>query len=315
MKRATFALLAGGFAGAAATRAVRGESLATIRFGTAAVESYALAIYAAERGAFRAAGLDVQVTTMSGGGAVLAAVAGGALDLACANLGAQANAHIRGVPIAMIAPGGLYTSASPTTVLAVARTSTIRSAKDLDGKTIGVSTLKDLQQASVMKWADANGGDSATLRFLEIPVPEMAPALTAARIDAATLLEPSLTYDQGEVRVLGKCYDAIAPTLMITSHFGTAGYLAKDAGPARTFAAVLRQTATWANANPAESSAILARVTKIPASVVAQMHRVTFAETLDVATMQPVIDASAHYTFLPRSFPIAEMFWAGRNQA
>jgi NitT/TauT family transport system substrate-binding protein len=310
MKRTTFTMLAGAFAGAASLpRAARAQNLTTIRFGTAAVESYALALYAAERGSFRNAGLDVQITTMTGGGAVMAAVAGGALDLACANLGAQANAHIRGIPIAMIAPGGLYTSASPTTVLAVAKNSPLHDGKALNGKTVAVSTLKDLQQASVMKWTDANGGDSSTLRFLEMAVPEMAPALVAGRIDAATLLEPSLTYAKNDVRVLGKCYDAIAKTLMITSHFGTSDWLAKNAAPAHTFTTVLRQTATWANANPSEAAAILARITKIPPEIVAQMHRVSFAESLDVATMQPVIDATAQYKFLPRSFPVTEMFW------
>jgi NitT/TauT family transport system substrate-binding protein len=212
----------------------------------------------------------------------------------------------------MIAPGGLYTTAAPTTVLAVAKNSPLRDGKELNGKTVALSTLKDLQQASVMKWLDANGGDSSTLRFLEMPVPEMAPALTAGRIDAATLLEPSLTYAKNDVRVLGKCYDAIAKTLMITSHFGAADWLAKNAAPAHAFASVLRQTATWANGNPGDAAAILARITKIPPEIVAQMHRVSFAETLDVATMQPVIDATAQYKFLPRSFPVAEMFWSGR---
>jgi NitT/TauT family transport system substrate-binding protein len=133
VQRRAFLARAGSLAGAAALPRAAFADTPAIRFGTAAVESYALALYAADRGAFKAAGLDVAITTLNGGGAVLAAIAGGALDLACANLGAQANAYIRGVPIAMIAPGALYTTASPTTVLAVAKASPLRTGRDLNG--------------------------------------------------------------------------------------------------------------------------------------------------------------------------------------
>jgi NitT/TauT family transport system substrate-binding protein len=309
VRRGAFLARAGAFAGAATLPRVARAQTTTVRFGTAAVESYALALYAADRGAFKAAGLDVQVTTMSGGGAVMAALAGGALDLACANLGAQANAHIRGVPIAMIAPGGLYSTNAPTTVLAVAKNAPLRSARDLNGKTVAVSTLRDLQQASVMSWSDANGCDSGTLKFIEMPVPEMAAALGAGRIDAATLLEPSLTAARGDIRVLGKCYDAIAKTLMITAHLGMTDYLSKNATAVKTFVTVLHETARWANTHPADAAQILARITQIPPEIVARMNRVAFAEALDPATMQPVIDATAHYHFLPKTFPITELFW------
>jgi NitT/TauT family transport system substrate-binding protein len=312
VKRSAFTLLAGAAAGAAAfARPAAGQGLTTIRFGTAPVESYALAVYASARGAFKAAGLDVQITTLNGGGAVMSAIAGGALDLACANVAAQANAHVRGVPLSMICPGGMYSSTAATTVLAVAKNSPLKTAKDLNGKVVGLSTLKDLQQASVMKWMDSNGGDSSTLRFLEIPVPEMAPAIVAGRIDAATILEPSLTYAKDDTRVLGKCYDAIATRLMICTHFGGNDWLAKNPGPTRAFVHAMRQTADWANKHPSETATILANLTKIPVEVVNRMNRVSYGEVLDVATIQPVIDAAAEYKFLARTFPVSEMFWSG----
>ena len=313
MKRLTFARLAGMFAGASLARRASAQTLTTIRFGTAPVESYALAIYALQHGFFKNAGLDVQITILNGGGALMAAIAGNGLDLACANVGAQANAHVRGLPFSMICPGGMYSTNSPTTELVVGKASSLKTAKDLSGKTIGVSTLKDLQQASVMKWLDGNGGDSASVRFLELPVPQMVPAIAAGRIDAATLLEPSLTYAKNDIRVLAKCYDAIAKTLMICTHFGSNEWLAKNTAPARAFISAMRQTAVWANKNPSESATILAGVTKIPPEIVKQMNRVTFGETLDVATIQPVIDATAEYKFLPKTFPVSEMFWSGRT--
>lgn len=312
MKRAAFTCLLAG--AAAAPRVASAQSAPTvIRLGTAPVESYALALYGVERGFFKAVNLDVQVTTFSGGGGVMSAAAGGALDVGCANVGAQANAHVHGLPFAMIAAGGNYSTTSPTTVLAVAKNSPYKTAKDLNGKTIGVSTLRDLQQASIMKWIDANGGDSSTLKFLEIPVPEMAPALTAGRLDGACELEPSLTYAKNDIRVFGKCYDAIAKTLTITTHFANKDWLDAHPAAAHAFIGALRTTAQWANKNQAAAGAILERVSKIPAETVGEMNRVVFGESLDAATIQPVIDATAQYKFLPKTFNVTEMFWSQRN--
>jgi NitT/TauT family transport system substrate-binding protein len=312
MNRSTFTTLAGVAAGAAILpRPASAASLTTIRFGTAPVESYALAVYAQARGYFRDNGLDVQITILNAGGAVMAAIAGNALDLACANVAAQANAHVRGLPFSMISPGGMYSTTAPTTVLAVGKNSPLKTARDLNGKTVGLSTLKDLQQASVMKWTDANGGDSSTLRFIEIPVPEMGPALAAGRVDAATILEPSYTYAKSDIRVLGKCYDAIATRLMICTHFGSNDWLAKNSGTVTAFVHAMRKAADWTNKNPRASAAILAGLTKIPVDVVDRMNRVSFGEVLDVATIQPVIDATAEYKFLPKTFPVSEMLWTG----
>ncbi|HEV8020777.1 MAG TPA: ABC transporter substrate-binding protein [Candidatus Lustribacter sp.] len=308
MKRAAFASLLAGAAAAPRLAAAQGAPT-VIRLGTAPVESYALAFYGVDRGFFKAANLDVQIQSFSGGGGVMTAAAGNALDIGCANVGAQANAHMRNLPFSMIAGGGNYSSNSPTTVLAVAKNSPLKTAKDLNGKTIGCSTLKDLQQVSVMKWVDSNGGDSSTLKFLEIPVPEMAPALVAGRIDGACELEPSLTFAKNDIRTFGKCYDAISKTLTITTHFANTDWLAKNPAAAKAFVAAMRATAQWANKNQAAAATILERVSQIPAETVGVMNRVVFAEGLDASTIQPVIDATAQYKFIPKTFNVTEMFW------
>jgi NitT/TauT family transport system substrate-binding protein len=308
MNRATFGAFVAGAALAPRLAAAQGAAT-TIKLGTAPVESYALAYYALDQGFFKKAGLDVQIEPFAGGGAVMTAAAGSAIDVGCANVGAQANAHIHGLTFQMMCPGGLYSAKAPTTVLAVGKNSPIRTAKDLNGKTVGLSTLKDLQQASVMKWVDQNGGDSSTLKFLEIPTPDMSPAMNAGRIDASTMLEPALTASKSEIRILGDCYNAIARTLLITAHFASADWLAKNTATAKAFIGAMGQAAIWANKNPQASGVILAKYSKIAPETISQMNRTVFADKLDPATIQPVIDASAEYKFLPQTFPVSQMFW------
>ena len=106
MKRAAFTYLLAG--AAAVPRIACAQSAPTvIRLGTAPVESYALAFYGVDRGFFKAVNLDVQIQPFSGGGGVMTAAAGGALDIGCANVGAQANAHVHW-HVAPLPPGVPY---------------------------------------------------------------------------------------------------------------------------------------------------------------------------------------------------------------
>jgi NitT/TauT family transport system substrate-binding protein len=307
MNRAAFTALTA--AAAAVPLPAVAQSLTTIRWGTTAVESYALAIYTQEAGFFKKQGLDAQITPFQGGGAVLTALLGGSLDYATVNWGAIGNAHAKGIPISVIAAGGLYSTDSPTTILAVAKNNTtVHTGKDLNGKTIAVSTIKDLQQASIMKWVDTTGGDSSTLKFVEMPIPEVPPALNAGRVEAGIVLEPILTAVKSDIRVLAKCYDAITKRLMICAELGMTDYLNKNAAQTKKVAAALDECALWANANHEKAGEILTRVAKIPSSTIATMARTLYSDKIDLATVQPVIDASAQYHFLA-PFKAQDLIW------
>jgi NitT/TauT family transport system substrate-binding protein len=309
MNRATFTALTAAVLAAPRVPAL-GQTLASFRFGTTAVESYALSAYTQEGGFFKKQGLDAQMSYFNGGGAVITALVGGALDYACVNWGATSNAHVKGVPVMAIAPGGIYTTDSPTTILAVAKNNTTaKTGKDLNGKTVGVSTVKDLQQAAIMKWVDTTGGDSSTLKFIEIPIPEMPASLNAGRIEAGIVLEPVLTNSKSDIRVLAKCYDAIAKKLMICTHLGMKDYLDKNAAQTRKVVAALAEAAAWANANHDKAGEILGKISKLPPATIASMARNEFTDKMDLAMIQPVIDASATYKFLDKTFKAQELFW------
>jgi ABC-type nitrate/sulfonate/bicarbonate transport system substrate-binding protein len=187
-----------------------------IDVGVSLVESYGEPLFAVAQDFFKAAGLDAKAVTLPGAGAAMTlAVISGALDTAVANVGSIASAHAHGVGVYLIAPCGLYSSASPTTVLGVMKNAPIKTARDLDGKTIGVTSLRDLQQASVMRWLDTSGGSAKNVTFIEVTTPQMLPALAAGRIMAGVFVEPTLTAVTNDIRQLAIPYDSVAPSLAI----------------------------------------------------------------------------------------------------
>jgi NitT/TauT family transport system substrate-binding protein len=315
MNRSHFVAL--GAAVAAVPAAVRAQTaLKTVRIGASPVESYLLAVYARDKGYFRRNGLDADVQYIPGAsGGTTTAVVTGAIDVGCISIGPTSNAHLRGIPLRLLAAGAIITREAPATLLVVAKNSPITSAADLNGKTVGIVVLRDVITVAVAKWIDQNGGDSSSVKFIEMPMPNGAPALVAGRVDAYALAEPFLTNASAadQIRPLGDgdIYGAIAPRMMISLHVAMADWLEKNADTARRVRSALRDAAKWPNANRAQANAILARETKIPLDTIGKMRHVIFGESLDVATIQPQIDALAEYKYIARHFNATDIIWSG----
>jgi NitT/TauT family transport system substrate-binding protein len=313
MRRTTFVTLAAA-ATAAAPRIAFAQAAATVRIGTFPAESYGLAIIAREQGFFERNGIDAQISyigTASGG--ITPAVVGGALEVGCISMGPTSNAHLRGIPVRLIAPGGIITSEAPTTELVVLKSSPVTSAKDLNGKTLGTSTLSDVIAVAQLKFIDVGGGNSKSVKFVELPPTEAVAAMQAGRIDSYPMSEPFLTNTRDQMRSLGALYDCISRRTMISMHIAMEDWLQKNTAVARRFVLAMRQAAQWANA-PANRSAegtIIANASKIPLEVVAKMHHVVYGETLDVPAIQPQVDTLAEYKVIERRYNVADIIWRG----
>lgn len=298
MKRSHL-LVAGAAILAAPALPVRAQTAATIRFGAVPVEEAALAFYAKEKGFFKAAGLDVELTILPNGGSVTQAILGGALDVGVTNSGSMSSAHARGVPIYLVACGALYSEASPIAHLSVGKTTGIKTAKDLSGKTLAVSTLRDMIQATALSWIDKNGGDSKTVRFVELPFPAMPEALHAKRVDAAVIAEPALSVARPNSRVLAPVYSAISPAFPIDAWTAPSAWVNANRDAARRFATAMHDACAWANANHDKSADITASFMKLDATVIRSRTRALFAEARGFdAAAQPLLDAGVAYGVL-----------------
>ena len=213
--RALSLMAAGVSAGALATPAWA-QSNPTLRIGVLPVESAAEAFYARDLGYFAKAGLDVTITTMANTPSIVAAVVGGALDIGYTTIDSVASIHAHGIPLVVIAPATDYID--PLTVktagILVRPDSPIRTAKDLAGKTIALPALHSLGTTGASAWIDANGGDSSTVNYVEIPFPAEPAALDAGRVDAIFEVEPFFGAASKNNRVLMYGYTAIGKALL-----------------------------------------------------------------------------------------------------
>jgi NitT/TauT family transport system substrate-binding protein len=278
----------------------------TIHVGALPSEVAGELFYGVDMGFFKQAGLDVDIQFFNNGSAIAAAVASGALDLGLSDLMSVINAHSRGLPFVYAAPGLLTTLKAPTFGLLVPANSPIHEAKDFDGKSMAVSGLKNIAQITASAWIDANGGDSKTVKFVEVPFPSLVPALAAGTIQSSVANEPWMTLatDAGD-RLIFMEKGALAPAFLLSGWVTTRDWVAKNPDTLARFVGAIREIAAWANKNPQLAAPILAKYTKIDVAVINRMHRGQFAERFDPGYVQPVIDAAAKYGVIAAGFPAA----------
>lgn len=293
--------------GAMFARADAQETALTI--GAIPIDPTAEVYYAQEMGFFKKAGLSVTIAPFNSGGAIAAAVVGGAVDIGLTDAVSMASAHARGVPLTYLAPASVYKKGAETYLIAVPIASPIKTAKDFAGKTIAVNGLKNINEIPTDAWIDNNGGDAKSVKFIEMPFPAMLPALDAGTIDAAAIVEPFRTFAQikGKYRFISLTDHNVAPVFLIAGWSTTRAWAAAHPDVAKKFIAALGETARWANANHAASAVILTKIANMQPDLASKMERAYYGEHLDPALLQPVIDATAKYGVIPKSFPASEV--------
>ena len=195
------------------------QPAAALRIGSTPNDSYAEPFYAADRGFFQRDGFNADVEAFATGAGVTQALAGGAIDVGITNPISLANAAEHGVPFQFFAAAATYNPAEVT--LCVAADSPYKTAKDLNGTTVGTTAIKDSNSLHIVAWVDQNGGDSTTLHLVELPFSAMAAALRRGTVSAVPIAEPALSaaIKEGGIRVLGHPMDVYGKHFMVGGWF------------------------------------------------------------------------------------------------
>jgi len=295
-------VLSGGVSGLA-------QDLPAIKIAAPANDTVTSALYALKAGLFRRAGLNVEIVPMNSGAAVASAVAGGAVQIGNSSLITLIEAHAKGVPFTLVATSGMIESDVPYSEMVVKRDAPYKTARDLNGKTVASPALRDLNAIAMANWIDRNGGDSTTVRFVELPAPAIPPAIADGRIDAGIVGTPYLQagLDDGSIRVFAKAFDAVARRFIHIAWFTTTDYATKNRDIIERFARVMHDAAVYSNAHPAETAPLIVDFGKVDPKLAPRMARVTFAEYLSAPMIQPLVDVAARYKVIDKSFDAQDL--------
>ena len=306
-RSSALALLAGGVL-AAARPADAQAAPATVRIGTMSIDPFGETYFGVDRGIYHDNGIDAQLSTLPNGSTIVQSVLGGDLDVGLANIVTVAAAVAKGIPLLMIAPAALYSAKHSYSRLCVAKNSPFKTAKDLDGGTIAVSSLNDFNQLGVAAWLEHNGVPPAKVHFIELKFPEMGAALARGTVQAATIAEPALSgaIHAGEARAFADVYGVIAPEFANIVWFTSKSWLQKNPDTAKRLISGIYATARWSNDHQPQSAEILAKASKMDPAIVSAMTRAYFATSSDPKYVQAPLDFAARYGLISRPVTTAE---------
>ncbi|MBV8491781.1 MAG: ABC transporter substrate-binding protein [Candidatus Eremiobacteraeota bacterium] len=305
-------LAIGASALAAGPRAVRAQQLETLHLAGVPTDDVTPVFYALKNGMYQKAGVDLQWVQTSSGTAATTAVVTGTYELGKASPIAPILAHLRGLPIVVVANGVISTPRTPFSAMLVATDSPIRTGAECNGK-IGVSPgLSDINSLAMEAWIDKNGGDSKTVKWVEVPGSAAAEAIAEHRVDFALLQEPQLSaaLALGKVRVLADAYAAVSERWITSSYITNVEFAAKHADALRKFVRVTYEAAGYTNSHKSETVPMMSERTKIPLETYTKLTRGDGSTATDPALLQPIIDMAVRYKVLSRSFPAKEMYWS-----
>jgi NitT/TauT family transport system substrate-binding protein len=278
------------------------QTVGSIRVAMIPIEPAAPIYYAKENGFFDKAGLDVSIDQNPSTPAIASALMAGTYDIAYGTVPTLAQAHAKGLPFVLIAPGIADSAVHFGGAIMVGVNSTIKTGKDFNGKTLGTAGLNTIAEYLPRAWIDKTGGDSTTVKFIEMPFPVTPDAIASGRVDGAYLAEPFVTIAEQKhlAKILTLGDDAIsAGEYDSTGWYTTLQWARAHPDLVVRFQRAMAEAGAWANANPTKVVPILAKDLHADPALVAQARRPYFPPRLVPAEVQPFIDISAKYAKFP----------------
>lgn len=290
---------------------VRAADPETLRIVVLPTEVSAAAYYAYDLGYFKDAGIDAVISPIANGNAATAAVVAGAADIGFSNTFSLAIAHDKGLPVNILTGSDLHRTANPSQgFLAVLKASPIKAGKDFNGKTVAVPGLGTATYFALRNYIDKNGGDSSTVKYVEVPIPAIADAILTGRVDAGSL-DASNMYaarSKAALREVGNTYDSVALKFMAGAWFATPDWITKHPDLARKFIAVYERVSAWANAHPDDVVKLYAKHSAFTVDDLKLSPRAQLEPSTQLDTVQPVIDVALKYGAIKKAFPAEDLF-------
>src|SRR6201999_2147791 len=177
----------------------------------------------------------------------------------------------------------LYNAEKPNIGMLVLKDSPIRTGADLNGKTISSLAVRDLNAIAMYAWIDKTGGDSKTVKVIELPSSAVLAGLEEHRADAAAIIEPALTQllTTGKARVLAHQFDAIGSRVEQTAFASTSPFVDANRDLMSRFAVAMHESEVYTNSHLPQTAELVASFAGITEDVVLHSVRVIDPEYVE----------------------------------
>jgi NitT/TauT family transport system substrate-binding protein len=252
------------FSGAAASSPNR--ALVTITVDTLPIANALPMDLGIKKGFFQAQGIEINKRTLQSGNDIVLALANHNGEIGYLGWVPMMIARTQGIKLSAVAASEVEgTSATDNWQnILVKGSSSIRTAKDLAGKTIAVNALKGVGEVMIKAALKKEGVDPNSIKLLALPFPSMRSALQNGQVDAIWTPEPFLSQalNTDGARIV------MAPGPVLGKFWPIGGYAAlgdwSKSNPdlARKFRTAINQSLTYSQSHPSEIRELLPAATQ-----------------------------------------------------
>ncbi len=299
---ATLALLAAGCgSGSPAAESENGDSgkngKDAVTVGVIPIVDVAPIYLGKEQGFFAEQGIDLTLESSQGGAAIVPGVMSGQFQFGFSNVTSLLLAQSQGLPLKVVAAGNSTTGDPDKDFGAVVapEDSDITDAADLEGKSVAVNTLNNIGDTTIRETVRQAGGDPSSIKFVELPFPDMPAAVQEGRVDAAWVVEPFLTIatDQG-ARTVAANFAETHQDLMVAAYFTSQQVIDSDPDLVTRFTEAMNESLTYAKENPDEARRILSSYTDIDNETAAKLTLPRWSTEIRTEPVQRLADLAVN---------------------
>jgi NitT/TauT family transport system substrate-binding protein len=285
------------------------DQVTKLRVGYIPVGIYAYLWQARDAGYFKEQKLDVELVPMAGGGEIIPALQSGSLQFGISDALGVLNARNGGIPATYVTFN--FSQASEDPVHAVMTNSpNVKSPADLAGKTIATNLTYNTDWTMMRAWLRKNGVDPGSVKFQEMPFPDMLAALRKGTIAAAGVTEPFYTQGEKEgIRVLGHYFTDVKSPVVLSGVVSMDPYIKKNQDVVKRFVAAVDKAVEDFKSDPKNARKAIAANTKIPPAVVETMHLGHWDTSVPVEDMQFWINSARTEGILKTNVNPKDLLW------
>jgi NitT/TauT family transport system substrate-binding protein len=290
-----------------------GGDLTTVKVGVIPIVDTAPIWLGKEKGFFKDEGINLEITTTTGGAAAVPGVVSGDFDIAFGNTVSLMVATDKGLPLKFISNGTTTSGEKPDfSGVVVPKDSPIKTAADLAGKTVSVNNLNNIGDTTIRKVVEEAGGDPKGIKFVEVAFPDAPAAVERKQVDAAWILEPFLSAAVGKgARVVSYNYTEFDPNLDIAGYFTKTETAEGKKEMVEGFQRAMKKSLEYAQGNPEEVRDIVGTYTKIGADARAKMVLPKFVPEFNREAATKLGEAAVSYGTLEKAPNLDELLPTG----
>jgi NitT/TauT family transport system substrate-binding protein len=281
-----------------------------VTVGTLAIVNAAAVHMAIKKGYFKNEGLEVELTTLPGGGAdAIPGLANDQLQFAFGNYVSFFAAKAKNLlDIKLVADG--YQARPGVYMIVVPPDSTIKKARDLTGKRIAINTKANIVELTARSTLETAGVDMKTVTFVEMPFPDMQTGLERKEVDAAFMAEPYITQAERLTGVVPLIDPASGPTdeIPIAGWAANATFVKENPRTVEAFRrAIIKGEQDCINRTDVED--LVTSFAMVDRQTASLMNLGTWPTTLEPTRLQRVADLMKTYGVLTKPLDVKSLIF------